>query len=100
MREVVADLAGYTNEILAKAIDQQKLDLPLTKEDKERLVTYLVSEGYLDAEDHAYRGGTARGPGDPHGFSALLQSGFGSRLRAVKVEPVRRLSFNRSAGWT
>ena len=84
MREVVADLAGYTNEILAKAIDQQKLDLPLTKEDKERLVTYLVSEGYLDAEDHAYRGSTARGPGDPHGFSALLQSGFGSRLRAVQ----------------
>ena len=84
MREVVADLAGYTNEILAKAIDQQKLDLPLTKEDKERLVTYLVSEGYLDAEDHAYRGSTARGPGDPHGFSALLQSGFGNRLRAVQ----------------
>ena len=84
MREVVADLAGYTNEILAKAIDQQKLDLPLTKEDKERLVSYLVSEGYLDAEDHAYRGSTARGPGDPHGFSALLQSGFGNRLRAVQ----------------
>ena len=36
---------GYTCELMAKAIDQSALDLPLTAEDKERFVTFLVSEG-------------------------------------------------------
>jgi monoamine oxidase len=82
-REVKADMVGYTNELLAKAIDQSKLDLPLTAEDKERLVDFLVNEGYLDSDDHAYKGSSARGPGDPHNFKTLLQSGFGSRVRSV-----------------
>jgi monoamine oxidase len=84
LREVKGDIAGYTNELLTKAIDQSKLDLPLSKEDKERLVSFLVAEGYLGSEDHAYRGSTARGAGDPHDFSALLQSGFINRIRSVQ----------------
>ncbi|MGH2361458.1 MAG: flavin monoamine oxidase family protein, partial [bacterium] len=83
LREVKADMIGYTDELLAKAIDQGKLDLPLTAEDKERLVNFLVVEGYLDDADHAYKGSSVRGPGDPHDFKALLQSGFGSRVRSV-----------------
>src|SRR5438045_576453 len=47
LREVKADMAGYTNELIAKAIDQKSLDLPLSAEDKQRFVTYLVSSGYL-----------------------------------------------------
>ena len=83
MREVKADMIGYTCELMAKAIDQSALDVPLTAEDKERFVTFLVNEGYLDSADRAYKKTTARGPGDPYDFRALLQSGFGTRIRSV-----------------
>ena len=83
LREVKADMIGYTNELLAKAVDQDKLDRKLSKEDKEKLVTFLIGEGYLDTEDYAYKKNTARGEGDPYDFSALLQSGFHSRIRSV-----------------
>jgi monoamine oxidase len=83
LREVKADMIGYTCELLAKAVDQDKLDRKLSKEDKETFVTFLIGEGYLDTEDYAYKKNAARGEGDPHDFSALLQSGFQSRIRSV-----------------
>ena len=83
LREVKADMLGYTSELLAKAIDQGKLDLPLTAEDKERFLAFLTTEGYLDSKDKAYKKHSARGPGDPHDFKALLDSGFGNRIRSV-----------------
>ena len=83
LREIKADMIGYTCELMAKALNADTLDLPLTAEDKEKFVTFLVSEGYLDAADHAYKKHPARGPGDPHDFRALLQSGFGNRIRSV-----------------
>ncbi len=83
LREVKSDLVGYTGELLAKAVSQDKLDQPLSADDKERLVAFLVSEGYLDSEDLAYKGSAARGPGDPHNFKALLQSPAATRVRSV-----------------
>jgi monoamine oxidase len=83
LREVKADMLGYTCELMTKAINQNTLDLPLTGEDKDKFVAFLVNEGYLDVEDHAYRKNSARGPGDPYDFKALLQSGFGMRIRSV-----------------
>lgn len=83
LREIKADLLGYTCELLAKAVNADALDLPLSAADKEKFVTFLVTEGYLDSADYAYRKTTARGPGDPHDFTALLQSGFGNRIRSV-----------------
>ncbi len=83
LREIKADMVGYTCELMAKALNADTLDLPLTAADKVRFVTFLVSEGYLDSADHAYRKNSARGPGDPHDFKALLQSGFGNRIRSV-----------------
>jgi monoamine oxidase len=83
LREVKADMIGYTCELMAKAVNQEKLDLPLTAQDKEKFVTFLVSEGYLDSADRAYKKNSARGPGDPNDFSALLQSGFANRIRSV-----------------
>jgi monoamine oxidase len=83
LREVKADMIGYTCELMAKAIDHSALDVPLTAEDKERFITFLVTEGYLDTADRAYKKTSARGPGDPHDFRALLQSGFGNRIRSV-----------------
>jgi len=83
LREVKADMLGYTCELLTKAVDHGRLDLPLSAEDRERLLTFLATEGYLDPSDKVYRKNSARGPGDPHDFSALLGSGFGNRIRSV-----------------
>jgi monoamine oxidase len=83
LREVKADMIGYTNELLVKALDQGQLDLPLTPEDKQRFLTYLVTQGYLDSSDRRYRAFAIRGPGTPHDFAALLRSGFSQRMRSV-----------------
>jgi monoamine oxidase len=83
LREVKADMRGHTAELLAKAVSQEALDLPLTTEDREQLVSYLAGEGYLDREDFAYRGGNHRGGGEPHAMASLLAAGFASRVRAV-----------------
>lgn len=83
LREVKADLVGYTNELLVKAIEQRQLDLPLTAEDRERFVNYLVSQGYLDSSSHVYKAFDNRGEGQPYDFDALVRSGFGSRMRSI-----------------
>lgn len=83
MREVVADLRGHTAELLAKAVSQEALDLPLSQEDRERLLQYLVFQGYLDPGERTYRANDARGPGDPLDLAALLQSGHGNRFRST-----------------
>src|SRR5262245_33265666 len=85
LREIKADLIGHTNELLVKAIDQRSLDLPLTDEDKQRFVNYLVAQGYLDSSDRRYKAFIHRGPGEPYAFDALLQSGFGSRVRSIPL---------------
>ena len=76
-------MIGYTNELLVKAIDQGRLDLPLTAEDKQRFLSHLVAQGYLDSRDRRYRAFDIRGPGEPYEFAALLRSGFSSRMRSV-----------------
>jgi monoamine oxidase len=83
LREVKADMIGYTNELLVKAIDQGRLDLPLTSEDKERFLSHLVAQGYLDSGDRRYRAFINRGPGEPYEFAALLRSGYSRLMRSV-----------------
>jgi len=83
LREVKADLWGSTSELLAKAMDQGRIDAPLSTEDKERLVSFLVRAGYLDTEDHVYRPPSSRGSADRHDLGALLQTGFGTRVRSL-----------------
>ena len=85
MRQVKADLAGQVNELLIKAIDQQKLDTPLTADDQKRLTNYLIGQGYLDSTTRTYKAFANRGEGDPHQLAALLQAGFGNRLRSVSA---------------
>ncbi len=88
LREVQADMNGYVHELLAKAVDQNKLDLELTKEDHDTLIDYLVTQGLLSSEDLSYgpnenRGakvlpgaGTQAGePSEPYPFLGLLQFG-------------------------
>ncbi|HLK48227.1 MAG TPA: FAD-dependent oxidoreductase [Bryobacteraceae bacterium] len=83
LREVKADIVGQVNELVVKAIDQHALDLPLTAEDQARLVSFLVTQGYLDAKDRGYKAFDDRGPGDPYRLSALLEAGFGNRMRSI-----------------
>lgn len=83
MREVKADLRGHTSELLAKAVNQQVLDTPMTAEDTEMLVEYLAWEGYLDEDDMRYLGSEARGEGDPYSPHDLLKAGFSRRFRSI-----------------
>lgn len=64
-------------------MDQGQIDAPLTEEDKELLTECLVRAGYLDSEDYLYTPSNLRGSQDRHDLSALLQSGFGTRVRAL-----------------
>ncbi|MFD1957384.1 flavin monoamine oxidase family protein [Paenibacillus thailandensis] len=89
-RAAKADVRGYVSELMAKAVNQQLLDLPLTPEEKEKLVNYLKAEGDLD-KDLFYKGSSRGGykdePGsgldagvlrDPFSMKAILNSGFGN----------------------
>jgi monoamine oxidase len=98
LREVKADMRGHTAEILAKVLNQDLLDLPLTAQDTELLVSYLIGEGYLDSTDKIYRGGTARGTEPPFDLSALLQSGFANRVRSVDSGTARAPVFQPIGG--
>ncbi len=85
-REIHNDVRGYTSELLAKAIDQNKLDLAMSKEDIEKVVDYLRAEGGLDI-DKLYKASARRGYidppgagkkagkiGDPHKLTDIIQS--------------------------
>lgn len=61
LRELYADMTGHTSEILAKALDQSALDLELTGEDREDLLTYLIQEGVLSNSDYSYGPNNSRG---------------------------------------
>ncbi|HEY0944281.1 MAG TPA: NAD(P)/FAD-dependent oxidoreductase [Opitutaceae bacterium] len=60
-REAKADLRGATAELLAKAVDQNKLEQAFTAEDKERLLDFLRREGDLNPNSLHYEGSTRRG---------------------------------------
>lgn len=59
-REVRNDITGYTSELLAKALSPTALNSPLTKADRDALITYLRRNGALDAKG-GYSGTTRRG---------------------------------------
>ncbi len=55
-REVQADFNGYTAELLAKATSQNKLDHPVTQQDKETLLQAMKEWGALD-KNYEYKKG-------------------------------------------
>jgi monoamine oxidase len=88
VREIHNDMRGYMSELLAKAIDSDKIDTGLTKEDAARVVEYLRAEGGLDI-DKLYKASARRGyteaPGagekagkiaDPHKLVDIIRSGL------------------------
>jgi monoamine oxidase len=84
LREVKADMMGHVNELLVKAIDQDKLDQPMTAEDKDRFIRFLVSQGYLDATTKTYKAIGESGR-EPYDTDALLRAGIGARFRSVPL---------------
>ncbi|HWV22965.1 MAG TPA: FAD-dependent oxidoreductase [Thermomicrobiales bacterium] len=56
-----ADMAGYTSQYLAQAIDQGKLDEELTPEDAEYIKSYLINWGLLSSSDLSYEKSDHRG---------------------------------------
>jgi monoamine oxidase len=59
LREARADFDGYIAELLSKSLSQAQLDLPLTTEDRDRLLSYLRRLGALD-QQRQYRGSPRR----------------------------------------
>ncbi len=97
LRHVMMDFTGHTADLLAKAVNQDKLDAPLSAEDKGLLLEALQSWGGLDKDyryvkgpDSAYLRGYATDPGgglmprkaygEPMEFKALLNSRLWNHL--------------------
>ena len=59
--QIAADARGNAAELLAKVVNKGGLDLPMTAEDRDLFVAYLVNEGYLSPKDLAYSGAEGRG---------------------------------------
>lgn len=97
LREIKADMRGYTAELLAKVVDQGALDEELNNNDREQLIDYLVREGFLDFRSLSYKGTIHRGLADfdamglmgPNTaseqlpFKDILRSGLGNAFQAV-----------------
>ena len=94
MREAKFAIAGYTSELLAKAVAQSALDAPLTRDDKAKLLDFLASNGGL-SKTYAYvnsgwagystlpgAGDTAGTPSDPLELMPLIRGGFGAFFRS------------------
>lgn len=69
-RDVISDFRGGVSELLAKAVNTDKLDMPVTDEDKELLLEALKNHGALDNEykyvkslQTSARRGYAKSPG-------------------------------------
>src|SRR5262245_30440307 len=67
---VKADIRGFTNELIAKAASNRRLDIPLSDDDRQKFISYLVREGYLDARELKYKG--IAGRGDEPGFGGAF----------------------------
>jgi monoamine oxidase len=65
IREVIADMSGYTSELLAKVVKHGELDQTLTAADREKFIEYLRAEGRLNAQLLYPRSGdSAETPGE------------------------------------
>jgi monoamine oxidase len=99
IREVDADVRGYTAELLAKSLHRADLEQPLTKEDRERLIEYLRDEGRLDqALAYQKRGDTSGSLGHMEHVRGYAKSpgafeGPGMPVDAVDLEALIKASY-------
>ncbi len=101
-REVMGDFNGYTAELLAKAINQKSLDLPVSDDEKRDVLLAMKGWGLLDSNyvygkslETSNRRGFDRPPGaGPDG--AALPSTPLPRAEVMKSKLWQYLAFNMS----
>ena len=93
MREAKFAIGGHTSELLAKVVVQSALDAPLTRDDKEKLLDFLASNGGLNKEYEYVNDGSggyselpaagdrAGTVSDPLELMPLIRGGFGAFFR-------------------
>lgn len=109
--ELAADLRGYADEFLAKAVKSGSLDTQMSADDREMFISYLVEEGYLSPKDLSYQGTDGRGwaetpgaglhpgvPSKPHSLQDVLHSGAWAVLRSVSDWDQQRTMFQPKGG--
>jgi monoamine oxidase len=94
LRHVLSDFHGNIAELLAKAVSQDKLDQPVSQEDKELLLAALRQWGALDADD-AYKAGPPSS--DRRGYAR--DPGGGLTGDGVPSEPLPFAEILRSRVW-
>jgi len=94
LRHVLSDFHGSVAELLAKAVSQDKLDQPITAEDKELLLAALRQWGALDA-NYAYKAGMLSS--DRRGYER--DPGGGLSGEAVPSEPLALAEILSSRVW-
>lgn len=93
-RHVRADFAGHATELLAKALQQQKLDEAVTKEDREILIEALRNWGALD-KDLRYT--ASRASSERRGYE--VPNGGGLMPEPVPSKPIAMTELLRSGLW-
>jgi monoamine oxidase len=93
-RDVLSDFTGYTAELLAKAINQNKLDQPVSADEKHDLLEAMKGWGLLDA-DYAYRKGDTISL--RRGFAKA--QGGGPDGAPIPSDPLSRAEVMRSGLW-
>ena len=82
-RKAINDTRGHVSELLAKCIPHGALDAEISKEDRERMTTFLKIYGQLDAKG-AYVGSGRAGYSTPPGAGKIIRdqdwSGFAGPL--------------------
>ena len=114
-REVISDFHGNIAELLAKSVSQEKLDQPISIDDKQLLLAALRQWGALDS-NYAYRAGlvssSRRGyakdpgggisgeptPSQPLAFDDLLRSRVWERLAATLIYDYQTTMFQPVGG--
>jgi len=90
MRDAAYGMRGHVDELLAKAVASDALDVAVTKDDRDKLLAYLRDDGGLDRSfslkaprdgrlGYVVNPGGGNQPGtehDPLGLTALIESGL------------------------
>ncbi|MDO6415172.1 flavin monoamine oxidase family protein [Sphingomonas sp. BIUV-7] len=114
-RSVEADFDGYVAELLAKTVQQDKLDRPVTKEDREILLQALRGWGALDknyayvkSEDASNRRGFDHPPGggldamptptDPVSLEDMIRGRLWRSIGSSKAYDVQQTMFQPVGG--
>ena len=92
-RRLLSDQRGYISELLAKAVNRGALDMELTDDDKEKLLSMLQSFGALD-NNHMYSGSGRSGYHGPHVNKGLGLGGDADKVQSLTLREVLGLNLD------